>query len=138
VYTISRADIDVISFTAETASFYTNENRVLLKGVTFRQSSPDGAILTEGTCGKSEINTNTNNIVFEGSVELNSLTEDTRITADRLYWDHEKNLLRGDRDSTVTLYYKDGSRVSGKDFQADGSERVFEFAEVTEGVVRYE
>lgn len=137
-YTISRAGNDRITFSAQKAVFYTAKSRVYLDGVTFIQQDSDGTVLTEGSCASCEIETNTNDAVLSGDVQLTSYSEETSITAEILYWEHKTSRLSSDPEAVVTVQYRDGSTISGKDFHGDFNLRLFEFAEVTEGVVRYE
>jgi LPS export ABC transporter protein LptC len=136
-YTISRSNLDTITFTAGKATFHTSDARVMLEQVLFTQKDRDGMILTEGEAVNAEINTDTNDIVLEGDVRLHSVSEQIIITSPRLFWKHESNELTAG-DSLVSITYQDGSRISGRGFRANGEDRVFEFAQNSEGVVRYE
>ncbi len=137
-YTVSRAGNDRITFSAQKAVFYTARSKVYLDGVTFVQQDEEGTVLTEGSCARCEIETNTNDAVLSGNVQLTSYSEKTSISAEILYWEHKTSRLSSDPEAVVTIQYRDGSTISGKDFHGDFDLRLFEFAEVTEGVVRYE
>ena len=137
-YTISRAGLDRIEFTAQKASFYTSERLVLLEALSFRQLSGSGELLTTGSSDFGEIDTDSYDVRMEGDVLLEALSEESRISTGRLRWDHDDNMLLGEPGIEATVVYRDGSRVTGTDLRIDGNERYLEFSQVRDGVVRYE
>ncbi|MGM0431080.1 MAG: LPS export ABC transporter periplasmic protein LptC [Spirochaetota bacterium] len=137
-YTLSDQEVGMLQFRAQEAAFYTKDDLVELNEVEFTQHNTSGEVLSEGSCRYLEVDTGTHNIVFSGNVEIRFTSEQTSIEASRLYWDHNQKLLYSEQDEFVTVYYEDGSQITGMDFTANGKTRQMEFGQETEGIVRYD
>ncbi len=137
-YHINRSSTDPLIFTADRAEFFSRKDSVILLGVTFEQVNEKGEIIIGGTADSASIDTNTNDTILEGNIDLRSQTEALTIETESLYWNHEQQSLKSPDDLLVTVHYDDGSIVEGYGFNADFSKRIIEFAQMTEGVIQYE
>lgn len=117
---------------AEKAENYTKKKHMVLENVKFTELDKTGEVVTQGRADKAVIYTETDDSDISGNIYFYSLTEETEIFAENLFWKDESRKLSAKPDDLVVVKKDDGSYIQGKGFRTDFRLREIVF---TNGVV---
>lgn len=112
---------------------YQSQNRQVLNDVYFWEYGTDGEIASEGRSDSAEVFLETEDIVFEGNIQLYSHVEEAGVNADFLEWSGEERQLQGRDGELVEIERDDGSVIRGSGFLADMRRRSIVFTQNIEG-----
>lgn len=118
---------------AERAETYGEKKEIVLQGVYFREYDEEGNLLTEARAEKAVFNTDSEDAVVSGSIEIYSPEEQAALQAGRLSWTREGRRLVADDGQSVRLQKDDGTFVEGQGFSADFRRKKLEFASRVRG-----
>ena len=80
---------------AEKATTYAESKKTFMKAVIFKQYNSEGELVAEGKADNAILYSATENVEVEHNIYFYSVSEESAIEADYLYWDNEEGILRG-------------------------------------------
>jgi LPS export ABC transporter protein LptC len=132
-HTVATKDRILMVVTADTSESYEKAKKTVLLGVTFKEYDSRGAFVAEGRADKVMYQSDSKNAEIEGNIVVQSYKEKGAIKADYLYWNDAQRTLKGRDDLPITLIDDDGSRFTGRGFEADLKRLVISFLAAVEG-----
>jgi len=123
---------------SQKAENYSKKNETILNNIVFREYNSKNEILTEGTAERGLIHTDTDNTELTGSLIIYSTENETKITADYLYWNDSEKTLRGSGNGKVKLLKDSGTLITGTGFSGDMKTKNFNFERNVKGIYHYE
>lgn len=108
----------ILKITAAEAEFYNSREETLLTNVEFNNYEDD-EVSTRGVTEKAVLHMKTGDASLTGQIVIESVDDDSSLTAESLYWvDSDKTLTSSSGDK-VTVIDEDGSTLEGRGFSAD-------------------
>lgn len=112
---------------AQRAAAYPESKTTVMERAVFKQFNSAGDMTAEGTADRATLFSATENVELEGNIYFYSVTEESAIEADYLYWDNEEGTLTGHEDETVSIRQDSGTRIRGTGFYAELYEKDIRF-----------
>lgn len=137
-YVLKTTDEHPILLEAAVIEMWESTNQAFLTDVTFFQRDSDGTLLLSGFAGEAVIDRETNNMIMRNNVEVTNHQEQLKISAEELAWNNEKQVLKSDGDTIVTLIKGEHDILVGRGFCGEFSTATYEFASIEEGHLHYE
>jgi len=132
-YQVVRRGRKLFTIHADRAVTYQGRDEKELENVSFQEWTADGAVAAEGHAEYALFDTDTEDVVLEGSIYFYSHDAAATIRAEYLYWDRGERTLHGRDDEIVEVKEDDGSSLRGRGFTADMTTRELSFAEEVSG-----
>lgn len=132
-YKVIRDGKLVMRMHADTAKVFNTAGSRVLEGVRFEQYDSDGKEIAHGIATKATQSVQTENVEFEGGLEVYLSEEEATIYADALSWNADEKTLKGSQNQRVSVEKKDGSKIEGTDFFADLNTREVELSGGVDG-----
>ena len=118
---------------ADYAESYNSRGVTYFDNIGFSEYTSDGKTGTEGAAEKAIHYSDTDNIVFDGRIILNSESQDFVVKADYLEWNNEKKILKSLDKTYVVIEQGEETKVEGYGFIADAKDKSFTFLEKAYG-----
>ena len=123
----------IMELTVRESASYETVKRIHLSGAVFREYDSGGELIAEGKADSVIYYTDTKNAEMRGNIELVSHREKGGIRAESLYWDDARRFLSSSPDEETEIFDEDGSRLSGKGFEADMKRIIVSFLQAVDG-----
>lgn len=137
-YVLGMEGASPIRIDAQTIELYREAGEAYIDNATFTQADSTGELLFSGSFGKAIVNTETNDVVMSGGVEIFNHRDDFQLSAVSLTWHHGEKIVEGDSDTLVTIVSKEHDILKGTGFRGDFSTATFEFMYMEEGRLTYD
>ena len=105
--------------------------------VSFRTFDKNGKAESEGTCALISADTKNENYYLFGNINLNLMTDKTRILAEYLNFDKRSEQITSGSESVVSII-RENAEISGTAFSASGVSRSFNFMKNVSGTLETE
>ena len=133
VYRLATKDRLIMELKVDESANYETVKRINLAGASFREYGPGGELVSEGKADSVIYHTDTKNAEMRGHIEVVSHREKGGIRANTLYWDDARRFLSSSPDEQTEIFDEDGSRLSGKGFEADMKRIIVSFLKTVDG-----
>lgn len=137
-YVVKSGDSWPIEIVAGEIELYQEDEKAYLTDAHFSQRDEEGNLLFSGTFEMGIVDTESDDVELRGDVFIKNHQENLTIEAPILYWDNADWRVHSDDNIVVTLTRDGHDILKGVGFFADFKRSLYEFAEVTEGVLHYE
>ncbi len=137
-YVLGMEGASPIRIDAQTIELYREAGEAYIDNATFTQDDSTGELLFSGAFGKAIVDTETNDVVMSGGVEIRNHRDDFTLSAVSLTWHHGDKIVEGDSDTLVTIVSKEHDILKGTGFRGDFSTATFEFMYMEEGRLTYD
>ena len=127
-----------IRIEAQTIELYREAGEAYIDNATFTQDDTAGVLLFSGSFGNAVVDTETNDVVMTGGVEIRNHRDDFTLSAVSLAWNHGGKTMAGDSDTLVTIVSKEHDILRGTGFRGEFSTATFEFMYLEEGRLTYD
>jgi len=131
--TTMRGQLPYFRIQAQSAETFGKKNETVLTDVQFQEFDKNGSVIAEGRAHHAVYYTDTQNAELSGDLNMYSLSEHARFSADSLAWNNDAKTLTGKPDALVVIKKDSGSFLEGRGFQADTRTRSFQFSGGVEG-----
>jgi len=118
---------------ADYAETYNSKRVTYFDNIGFREYTAEGKTGTEGAAEKAVHYSDTDNIVFDGRIILNSESQNFVVKSDYLEWNNEKKILKSMDKTHVVIEQGEETKVEGYGFIADAQGKSFTFLENAAG-----
>jgi hypothetical protein len=137
-YVLGMEGASPLRIDAQTIELYREAGEAYIDNATFTQDDTAGELLFSGSFGKAIVDTETNDVVMSGGVEIHNHRDDFMLSAVSLTWHHGDKIVEGDSDTLVTIVSKEHDILKGTGFRGDFSTATFEFMYMEEGRLTYD
>jgi len=117
----------VFIISADKAATYPESKKTIMEGIIFKQFNSSNELISEGRADRATMFSATENIELENNVYFYSITEESAIEADYLYWNNEEGTLTAEEEDTVSIRQDSGTRIQGTGFYAELYEKDIHF-----------
>jgi LPS export ABC transporter protein LptC len=132
-HTVASKDRVLMIVTADKSESYEKAKKTILLGVEFKEYDSRGDFVAEGRADKVVYRSDSKNAEIEGNIIVHSYKEKGGLRADYLFWNDEQRTLKGREDLPITLTDDDGSKFTGRGFEADLKRVIISFLSAVEG-----
>ena len=122
----------ILQIKADKAEVYDSKEETHLTNVDF-YNYKDGDVNNHGSSEIAILNMKSGDAELTGSIEIESIEDETALKAKSLYWNDEEKLLTSNPEDNVTVKDEEGSTLSGSGFSADIKRKTIQFEGKTEG-----
>ncbi len=134
-HTVVRDGKKIFRIHADYSETYADEDRVVLKNISFKEYDPDGKVVSEGRADEAVFYPQAENAEIWGGIRVYSLRENAVITAPSLYWESESRILESSRDGLVVIEKDSGDEVMGRGFEVDMRRNILRFSGSSQGTI---
>ncbi|RKX80246.1 MAG: LPS export ABC transporter periplasmic protein LptC [Spirochaetes bacterium] len=118
---------------AARAENYEKRKQTVLTDVHFREYNEEGEVITEGRADQITFFTETENAQLSGNLDFYSALEEARISGEYLIWNNERKTLSSEKQDLIKIEKDSGSKVMGRGFEADFTQKSIFFSEEVAG-----
>lgn len=133
-YTFVRNSARIVRISAQSIQIFGSDTSQRFTDVAFIESDRDNNVLNSGSAETVRYFTDSGNFELVGNVVFNSVEQRATIAAEYILWDNEKQKLSGKPNEMVVLTRPSGTKIEGKNLNADLSDRIIEL-ESASGVI---
>jgi hypothetical protein len=130
---VATKDRLIIDMTVERSESFEAAKKIVLFGINFHEYGHSGEVTAEGQADMVVYHTDTKDAEIEGNIDIVSHKEKGGIKTQHLYWNDAQRFLSGSPDELTEIFDEDGSRFSGRRFEADIKRLIISFLEAVDG-----
>jgi hypothetical protein len=130
---VATKDRLIIDMTVQRSESFEAAKKIVLYGVNFHEYGQSGEVTAEGQADMVVYHTDTKNAEIEGNINMVSHKEEGGIRARHLYWDDGRRFLSALPDEETEIFDEEGSRFSGRGFEADIKRLIVSFLDAVDG-----
>ncbi|MGN0729324.1 hypothetical protein [Treponema sp.] len=110
------------------------DNKAYGKNVHFSMWNSTGGLVSEGNCSLIEADSSAEVYTLFNGIIIDNFEQNFRIEADSLKWNGKSRRMMSTQNGSVSLA-RDGAKIQGSGFSADGVTRDFVFENPVSGVI---
>lgn len=118
---------------ADSATSFDSSSSTCFTNISFREFDPEGNIGTEGAAADATYFSDTDNIIFDGDLVINSREQDFTLRSNYLEWNDRNRILKSRDDTPVTVEQGEGTVIKGRGFISDAARKTFTVLSSPEG-----
>jgi hypothetical protein len=130
---VATKDRLMIDMSVRRSESFEAAKKIMLFGVEFREYGQAGEVTAEGRADMVVYHTDTKDAEIEGNIDIVSHKEEGGIRTQHLYWNDERRFLSSAPGEVTEIFDEDGSRFSGRGFEADIKRLIISFLETVDG-----
>jgi hypothetical protein len=130
---VATKDRLIIDMTVARSESFEAAKKIVLFGINFHEYGHSGEVTAEGKADMVVYHTDTKDAEIEGNIDIVSHKEKGGIKTQHLYWNDAQRFLSGSPDELTEIFDEDGSRFSGRRFEADIKRLIISFLEAVDG-----
>ncbi len=133
-HTIVKDGSPAFIVSAERAATYPDSKQTIMEKVLFKQYNSSHELIAEGKADRATLFSATENVELESNIYFYSLTEESAVEAEYLYWNNEEGTLTARDEDLVSVRQDSGTSIRGSGFYAELYEKDIHFRGSASGI----